>query len=59
MIKNVCVFASSSNDLDKEFYYSAAKLGHLLGINGMNIVYGGLLTQLDFCLQHTSRTSPI
>ncbi len=41
MIKNVCVFASSSNDLDKEFYHSASELGHLLGINGMNIVYGG------------------
>lgn len=41
MIKNICVFASSSNFLD-EIYYNAAKdLGILLGKNGYNIVYGG------------------
>lgn len=41
MIKNVCVFASSSDNLDKDFYRAASELGHLLGLNGMNIVYGG------------------
>ena len=41
MIKNVCVFASSSNNLDEKFYSDASKLGRLLGENGMNIVYGG------------------
>ena len=38
---NVCVFASSSNQLQKCFYDDAAKLGKLLGENGFNIVYGG------------------
>ena len=41
MIKNVCVFASSSNKLGEEYYKAASELGHLLGKNGMNIVYGG------------------
>jgi len=38
---NICVFASSSNNLDEHFYKDAAELGKLLGQNGMNIVYGG------------------
>lgn len=38
---NVCVFASSSNDLDDIFYKDAVELGSLLGQNKMNIVYGG------------------
>lgn len=41
MIKNVCVFASSSNYLKDIFYSDAAKLGTLLAKAGMNIVYGG------------------
>ena len=40
-MKNVCVFASSSNNLDSNFYVDAEKLGVLLGKNGYNIVYGG------------------
>lgn len=41
MVKNVCVFASSSNSLEQCFYDDAYKVGQLLGKNGMNIVYGG------------------
>lgn len=40
-IKNVCVFASSSNSLDKEFYEDARQLGILLAQEGFNLVYGG------------------
>ena len=40
-MKNVCVFASSSNNLEHSFYEDAAELGRLLGVNGLNIVYGG------------------
>lgn len=40
-IKNVCVFASSSNLLDKEFYEDARQLGTLLAQAGFNLVYGG------------------
>ncbi len=41
MLKNVCVFASSSDNLDEIFYKDASELGALLGKSGMNIVYGG------------------
>ncbi len=40
-IRNICVFASSSNDLDEVFYKEARELGLLIGRAGMNIVYGG------------------
>ena len=38
---NICVFASSSNNLDECFYKDASELGALMGKSGMNIVYGG------------------
>ena len=38
---NICVFASSSNNLEGAFYKDASELGTLMGKNGMNIVYGG------------------
>ena len=38
---NICVFASSSNNLEEVFYKDASELGMLMGKNGMNIVYGG------------------
>lgn len=40
-IKNICVFASSSNHLDEVFYKDARELGLLMGKQGYNIVYGG------------------
>ena len=40
-MKNICVFASSSNHLKDIFYRDASHLGELLGKNNMNIVYGG------------------
>jgi uncharacterized protein (TIGR00730 family) len=39
--KNICVFASSSNNLEENFYNDARKLGILIAQNGYNIVYGG------------------
>lgn len=41
MIKNICVFASSSNNLEEIYYQEARKLGQLIGERGYNIVYGG------------------
>ena len=41
MIKNVCVFASSSNKLNPVYYKDAAELGAMLGAKGVNVVYGG------------------
>ena len=41
MIKNVCIFASSSNGLDSSYYKAANELGEMLGQAGFNIVYGG------------------
>ena len=40
-IKNICVFASSSNHLEEIFYQHARELGLLIGKNNLNIVYGG------------------
>ena len=41
MIKNICVYASSSNDLSEVYYKAASELGTMIGSNGFNIVYGG------------------
>ena len=41
MIKNICVYASSSNDLAEIYYKEAAELGKTIGSEGFNIVYGG------------------
>lgn len=41
MVKNVCVFASSSNKLKEIYYKDAMEIGKLLASNGMNMVYGG------------------
>lgn len=38
---NICVFASSSNNLEEIYYKDATLLGQLMGQNNMNIVYGG------------------
>ena len=41
VIKNICVFSSSSDFLDEKYYKDAKQLGKLIGQNGYNIVYGG------------------
>ena len=41
MIKNICVFASSSNYLAEVYYEDSKELGKLIGQNGYDIVYGG------------------
>ena len=41
MTRNVCVFCSSSNTLDKSYYADAELLGKLLAEKGFNVVYGG------------------
>lgn len=40
-IKNICVYTSSSNELDKKYYETAKELGVLMAQNGYNLVYGG------------------
>jgi len=40
-IKNICVFSSSSNNLDDIYYKDAQELGFLIGKSGFNLVYGG------------------
>lgn len=40
-IKNICVFASSSNSLNNVYYEAASELGKLIAQEGYNIVYGG------------------
>ena len=41
MIKTLCVFASSSNNLEECYYSDAKEIGRLIGMSGMSIVYGG------------------
>lgn len=40
-IKNICVFASASNDLAEVYYKDAQQLGMLIAHKGYGIVYGG------------------
>ncbi len=40
-IKNICVFASSSDNVDRIYYKAAYNLGVEIAKNGYNIVYGG------------------
>ena len=40
-IKNICVFASASNDLAEVYYKDAQGLGTLIAQHGYGIVYGG------------------
>lgn len=40
-IRNICVFASASNNISEVYYQNARELGLLIGSNGYNIVYGG------------------
>ena len=41
LIKNICVFASASNDLAEVYYKDAQMLGFLIAQSGYGIVYGG------------------
>lgn len=41
LIRNICVFCSSSNFLDKVYYDDAREMGRLIGQCGYDIVYGG------------------
>ena len=41
LIKNVCVYSSSSNALPEIYYKDARELGILMGQAGFNLVYGG------------------
>lgn len=40
-VKNICVFASASNDLAEIYYKDAQKLGTIIAQNGYGLVYGG------------------
>ena len=40
-IKNICVYASASNDLDEIYYKSAQALGQIIAENNFGMVYGG------------------
>ena len=40
-IKQICVFASSCNDIDKEYFKAAYNLGKEIAQNHYDIVYGG------------------
>jgi len=37
----VCVFASSSSQIDNRYFYSATELGTLFAASGIDVIYGG------------------
>ena len=41
MIRNICVYCSSSNRLDEHYYEEARILGRLMAEGGYRLVYGG------------------
>ena len=41
-MKNICVYASASDNVDKKYFEVAEKLGIYLGREGYNLVFGGL-----------------
>ncbi|HSV97751.1 MAG TPA: TIGR00730 family Rossman fold protein [Spirochaetota bacterium] len=41
MITSVCVYSSSSDAVDLEYFRAAAEMGALIGARGMELVYGG------------------
>lgn len=55
--KNICVFASSANNIDHIYYQDATELGRLLGENGFNIVYGGSRRGLMFACASSVKES--
>jgi uncharacterized protein (TIGR00730 family) len=46
MIKNICVYCSASDHLDKIYFQAAKELGKLIGINDFSLVYGAGATGL-------------
>lgn len=56
MIKNICVYASSSNNLAELYYNTAAELGKVIGSNGFNIVYGGSRRGLMYACANSVKT---
>jgi len=38
---NICVFASSSDAVSRDYFYAARELGRLIGERGYTLVYGG------------------
>ena len=43
MKKNICVYCSSSNNLDEKYYRLAQELGHKIASKGYGLVYGGTI----------------
>jgi len=50
-IKNICVFCSSSDDIDKSFFETAYQLGNLIAEKNINLIHGagkiGLMGELE------------
>ena len=40
-MKNICVYCSSSRNIDKKYFYVAKELGEKIAKNGLGLVYGG------------------
>ena len=41
MVKNICVYCSSGNSIDKKYFTVAKELGEKIAKNNLGLVYGG------------------
>lgn len=56
-IKTVCVFASSSDFLEDVYYKEAARLGELMALSGLDMVYGGSTLGLMWACANAVKTN--
>lgn len=54
-IKNICVFASASNDIEEIYYQAAIDLGRIIAENHYNLVYGGSHRGLMFACANSAK----
>ena len=55
MNKSICIFASSSNNIDKKYFEDAKLLGELLAKNNYDIIYGGSNLGLMGCITQNAK----
>lgn len=56
-IKNICVYASASNDVAEVYYQAAQELGALIAKSGYGFVYGGSRRGLMFAGASSARAN--
>ncbi len=55
MTKRICVYCSSSDAVDEEFFQCAEQLGRAIGENGWELIYGGATVGLMGHVAHVTQ----